>query len=48
MEKRKYIQPEMMIVELSSKDSVMQLVLGSPTGPEPGKSAPKRRVEEVY
>ena len=35
MEKRTYIQPEMMIEGLSSNDSIMQLVLGSPTAPEP-------------
>lgn len=49
MEKKNYIQPAMMIVGLSSPDSLMQLVLGSPTAKEPGKSAPQRRLlEEPY
>ena len=38
MEKRTYIQPEMRIDGMNANDSLMQLVLGSPTGPEPGKT----------
>ena len=41
MEKRTYIQPKMEMAELSFHSSVMQLVLGSPTAPEP-HTAPKR------
>lgn len=46
MEKKNYIQPTMMIVELSSNDSLMQIELGSSTAPEPGKYAPERRLVE--
>ena len=48
MKKKNYIQPTMKIEELSSQDSLMQMVLGSSTGPEPGKSnAPQRRLVEM-
>ncbi len=46
MKKKNYIQPTMKIEELSSQDSLMQMVLGSSTGPEPGKYAPERRLIE--
>lgn len=49
MKKKNYIQPTMKIEELSSQDSLMQMVLGSSTGPEPGKNSPQRRlVEKAY
>ena len=42
MEKRTYIQPKMGVEALNSDNSLMQLILGSPTAIEPGKQAPKR------
>lgn len=42
MEKKNYIQPKTKAEKYEAASTIMQLVLGSPTGPEPGKtSAPK-------
>lgn len=45
MNKRIYIQPEMKTETFVSDAPVMQLVLGSPTAPEPHKPAPKKGPE---
>ena len=46
--KKTYIQPEIETKGLNALSSVMQLVLGSPTAPEPHITpAPKRR-DQVF